>query len=210
MANKKISEFPVIPTLSSNDVFLINHIGTTSTVSFSTVSDTISQTVSSSIINSLTGDTVIQKLSSNFIKIPTTALSGQVLTYNGTTSTWVASAAPDQRATGSIVAWVNFDSFRNAAGTEDTSNTNRFIRASHNVSSVLKTGTGNFIVNFTNPLVDANYNITANGSRDGYAPLAFVNNTSFINPTVNNCAILFGAVNIGDIDVTYGYVTIIR
>jgi hypothetical protein len=96
MANKKISEFPITTTLASGDDFLINHIGTTSTVSFSSVSDTISQTVSSSIINSLSGDTVVQKLSANFIKKPDSATNGQVLTYNGSTSTWVASSLSAQ------------------------------------------------------------------------------------------------------------------
>jgi len=101
MANKKISEFPITTTLAGGDDFLINHIGTTSTVSFSTVSDTISQTVSSSIINSLTGDTVVQKLSANFIKKPASATNGQVLTYNGSTSTWVASSLSAQGFTAS-------------------------------------------------------------------------------------------------------------
>jgi hypothetical protein len=104
MANKKISEFPVTTTLAGGDAFLINHIGTTSTVSFSTVSDTISQTVSSSITNSLTGDTVIQKLSSNFIKKPDSATNGQVLTYNGSTSTWMASSLSAQGFTASLSA----------------------------------------------------------------------------------------------------------
>jgi hypothetical protein len=94
MASKRISEFPSTASIQSSDIFLMNHLGTTSTVSFSTVSNTISQTVSSSITNSLTGDTVIQKLSTNFIKKPDSASSGQVLTYNGSTSTWVASAVP--------------------------------------------------------------------------------------------------------------------
>lgn len=97
MANKKISEFPVTTTLASDDDFLINHIGTTSTVSFSTVSDTISQ----SVTNSLTGDTVVQKLSANFIKKPASATNGQVLTYNGSTSTWVASSLSAQGFTNS-------------------------------------------------------------------------------------------------------------
>ena len=90
MANKKISEFPVTTSLADSDIFLVDHVGSTSTVSFSTVSNTISQTVSSSITNSLTGDTVIRKLSTNFIKKPASASNGQVLTYNGSTSTWGA------------------------------------------------------------------------------------------------------------------------
>ena len=138
------------------------------------------------------------------------ATAQQVLTFNGSTNTWVASAAPGATSgsgPGSIVAWVNFDGFRNAAGTVDTSNTARFIRASHNVSNVTKTDTGAFTVNFTNPLIDANYNIHANGSVAGSAPLALVN---AIIPTVNQCAIVFSATNIGNLDVSYGYITIVR
>ncbi len=46
-------------------------------------------------------------------------------------------------------AWVNF----NGTGTVA-------IRASGNVSSITDTGTGNYTVNFTTALVDANYNIS--------------------------------------------------
>jgi hypothetical protein len=47
---------------------------------------------------------------------------------------------------GSAKAWVNF----NGTGTVA-------IRASYNVSSITDNGTGNYTVNFTNALVDANY-----------------------------------------------------
>jgi hypothetical protein len=46
-------------------------------------------------------------------------------------------------------AWVNFDALRDSSGASNTSNTNRFIRASGNVSSVTKTGTGAYTINFT-------------------------------------------------------------
>ena len=70
--NKKISEFPVTTSLAGNDAFLINHLGSTSTVSFSSLSAAV------------TNDS---------IKLPSTSTGGQVLTYNGSTSTWVASSA---------------------------------------------------------------------------------------------------------------------
>jgi hypothetical protein len=84
MANKKISEFPSVTTLSNSDVFLINSSGTTSTTSFDKIKNTITTPITSDIEN----------LSSNFIKKPSSANNGQVLTYDGSTSTWVASAAP--------------------------------------------------------------------------------------------------------------------
>jgi hypothetical protein len=46
-------------------------------------------------------------------------------------------------------AWVNFDGTRDSGGASNTSNTDRFIRASGNVSSVTKTGTGAYTINFT-------------------------------------------------------------
>lgn len=53
-------------------------------------------------------------------------------------------------------AWVNFD------GT-GTIGTNQTIRASGNVTSVLKNGTGDYTVNFTTAMPDANYAAVAMG-----------------------------------------------
>jgi hypothetical protein len=56
---------------------------------------------------------------------------------------------------GSAKAWVNF----NGTGTVA-------IRASYNVSSVTDNGTGNYTINFTNALADANYSVVLGGSFD--------------------------------------------
>lgn len=53
----------------------------------------------------------------------------------------------------SVQAWVNF----NGTGTVA-------IRASFNVSSITDNGTGDYTVNFTNALVDANYSPAVTGS----------------------------------------------
>jgi hypothetical protein len=66
-------------------------------------------------------------------------------------------------------AWVNFDATRDASGASNTSNTNRFIRGSGNVASVLKTGTGLFTITFTTPMPSGNYAAVASGV---HAPLA--------------------------------------
>jgi hypothetical protein len=63
---------------------------------------------------------------------------------------------------GPCVAWVNF----NGTGTPA-------IRASYNVSSITDNGTGDYTVNFTNVLPDANYSIV--GTAD---------TTSFVNRSV--------------------------
>ena len=55
-------------------------------------------------------------------------------------------------------AWVNFDGTRNEADTGAATNgANVKIRASGNVASVLKNGTGDFTITFTTAMPDANY-----------------------------------------------------
>ena len=75
----------------------------------------------------------------------------------GTIDTGVASTPPVFNANGVQIgtlcrAWVNF----NAAGT---------IRASFNVGSVTRNGTGDYTINFTNALPDANYAVQTTGSK---------------------------------------------
>ena len=67
---------------------------------------------------------------------------------NGTVSTSSANVIQ-----GSAKAWVNFD------GTGTPS-----IRASYNVSSITDNGTGDYTVNFTNALADANYSAVCSSS----------------------------------------------
>lgn len=60
-------------------------------------------------------------------------------------------------------AWVNFDGTRDTSGASSTANTNRLIRESGNVTSVLRNSTGNFTVTFATPMPDANYVYTVGG-----------------------------------------------
>jgi hypothetical protein len=69
---------------------------------------------------------------------------------NGTVSTSSANVIQ-----GSAKAWVNF----NGTGTVA-------IRASYNVSSITDNGTGDYTVNFTNAMANANYGICFGGSYD--------------------------------------------
>jgi hypothetical protein len=62
-------------------------------------------------------------------------------------------STPAEIASGRAKAWVNF----NGTGTPA-------IRASYNVSSITDNGTGDYTVNFTTALVDANYSVVANHS----------------------------------------------
>jgi len=78
-------------------------------------------------------------------------------------------------------AWVNFDATRNASGGVDSANTNRFIRASGNVTSVLKTATGTYEVNFTTAMPDTNYSfsgIVEDNSTTGDSYLGIANNST--------------------------------
>jgi hypothetical protein len=56
-------------------------------------------------------------------------------------------------------AWVNFDGTKDTTGTSSTSNTNRLIRGSGNVASVLRNGTGDYTITFTTAMPDINYTI---------------------------------------------------
>ena len=62
-------------------------------------------------------------------------------------------------------AWVNFDGTRNAADTgASTNGANVKVRASGNVTSVLKNATGDYTITFTTAMPDANYAMTSSAS----------------------------------------------
>ena len=83
------------------------------------------------------------------------SLNGLLKATNGTVSQAVSGVDFASAAQGAK-AWVNF----NGTGTIGT---NQTIRSSYNVSSITKNGTGDYTVNFTTPMADANYcvNVTA-------------------------------------------------
>ena len=59
-------------------------------------------------------------------------------------------------------AWVSFDGTKDTTGATSTANTNRLIRGSGNVTSVLRNSAGNYTITFTTAMTDANYAV--NGS----------------------------------------------
>jgi hypothetical protein len=69
-------------------------------------------------------------------------------------------------------AWVNF----NGTGTVA-------IRASGNVSSITDNGTGDYTVNFTNAMTDANYSLIGDSGQTGVG-----GNQSVVNPNYNGAA----------------------
>jgi hypothetical protein len=73
-------------------------------------------------------------------------------------------------------AWVNFNGTSTVA-----------IRASYNVSSITDNGTGDYTVNFTNALADANYAVcgaSGNVGASGNIPPTFSTNSAFSTGSV--------------------------
>jgi hypothetical protein len=101
-------------------------------------------------------------------------------------------------------AWVNFDGTRDTSGAVSTANTNRFIRSSGNVTSVLRTGAGTYTITFTTPMSDANYsvNISYGTSNGGILRINSITANNFSLTTTGtggvayddtiNCASIFG------------------
>jgi len=65
-----------------------------------------------------------------------------------------STSSVDEIYSGRAKAWVNFDG---AFGTSPFTIANGGIRASFNVSSITDNGTGDYTLNFTNVMPDANY-----------------------------------------------------
>lgn len=123
--------------------------------------------------------------------MPTTITSAGV-TFTDTTTLTSANIGTAQLVNGSVTAeklgtteqkqickaWVNFNG-TTSPGT---------IRSSYNVSSVTKNGTGDYTVNFTTALADANYSVSgisqagSNGTRITYLVL----DVSVTTPTINS------------------------
>ena len=106
----------------------------------------------------------------------------------------------DDASVGVCRAWVNF----NGTGTVA-------IRASFNVSSITDNGTGDYTVNMTNALVDADFSAVADGGVS-----ANVNYTLRINGTVaptTTTVRIFGSTygtSLTGVDCLYGNVAIFR
>jgi uncharacterized protein YdgA (DUF945 family) len=121
-----------------------------------------------------------------FIPKPASASAQQVLTYNGSTATWVASAAGGASV---AKAWVNFN------GSSST------IRSSYNVSSVTKNGTGDYTVNFATPMADVNYAVVISkntiGSNGNYPYSMATPNEDSSGRTTAKCVIVTAGMNGG-------------
>ena len=105
----------------------------------------------------------------------------------------------DSQPAAQIVAWVNF----NGTGTPA-------IRASHNVASITDNGAGDYTINFTTPIADANYSIIAtagNNSTPGDAIIAMQGGAA---PTASAARIVVHRIGTGAFDPAYVFVQIVR
>jgi len=79
-------------------------------------------------------------------------------------------------------AWVNFNG-TTSPGT---------IRSSYNVSSVTKNGTGDYTINFSTPMADANYSISACGEGTSSTNVGNVSKRASVDFTTSAARILCG------------------
>ena len=93
-------------------------------------------------------------------------------------------------------AWVNF----NGTGTVA-------IRASGNVSSITDNGVGNYTINFTTAMQDANYAVASIGRTDSIVPALFNESSP---PTSSSVSIRFRTPAGTSADVTYGHLVVFR
>jgi hypothetical protein len=144
----------------------------------------------------------ISQLSATGTPSSTTFLRGDN-TWNGVDSLTTASgSAPSYSAR----AWVNF----NGTGTVA-------IRASGNVSSITDNGTGDYTVNFTTAMLDANYSITGTTSMlfgvnyNGAVSINSVNSTAAESaPTTTSFRLAVRNSSASAIDVAYFNAAVFR
>jgi hypothetical protein len=142
-------------------------------------------------------------IQSNGTAVATVASTGTTLA--GTTTITTLSDGTNSTSStnciqGSAKAWVNFD------GTVAIGN----VRSAYNVSSVTKNGTGNYTVNFTNAMADANYSLVSSFNRnyntsDGYGMGLLV-----VTRTTTNSKIYALFVDGGFYDQEYMAVSVFR
>jgi len=99
---------------------------------------------------------------------------------------------------GSSKTFVNFNGVTTAS-----------IRLSYNVSSVTRNGTGDYTLNLTNALADANYSVVytpGSGATGSY----FSVNGAVAAPTTTACRVVSGTVTSTVVDSAYSYVAIFR
>ena len=208
MAGRMISELSDAITLQNTDLIplargattlkvsgltLVNSLTSSASGAFASKTDLTS--LSSTVDANFALKTSITSLSStvdtNFIPKPASASAQQVLTYNGSTTTWVASAAPNG-STGptSAKAWVNFDGtdiLANISGTYSQSGTTVTvtIAGGHGLSQ----GQGIYSNITSGTAVDGSYTVASITSPTIFTYTAGTSLTTSGNITLNRSSI---------------------
>ena len=150
-------------------------------------------------------------LSTTNLKNPSSGSNNIVLNADGTSTLGTAkittladsaganTSTPAAIVNGIAKAWVNF----NGTGTVA-------IRASYNVSSITDNGTGDYTVNFTTALADANYCAQATGGGGAGANWRGFLQVPFNAPTTSALRLTTPDDNSTPIDVAYIHVAIFR
>lgn len=126
------------------------------------------------------------------------AFAGTITATNGVTGDFKMDSGYGSIATAyGCRAWVNF----NGTGTVA-------IRASGNVSSITDNGTGDYTVNFTTAMSDANYSsVVSGGSKaNGYT----VGTSEASAPTSSSFRVLNSYAGVGVQDATYVFASVFR
>jgi hypothetical protein len=111
------------------------------------------------------------------------------------------STSMDNAIYGSAKAWANFNG------------TNASIRASYNISSITRNGTGTYTVNFTNSLTDANYSfVGCSAYQTGLTANPVVEINSSGSPAITSSSFQFYVVtgNQAVTDLNYVYFSVFR
>lgn len=83
-----------------------------------------------------------------------------------------------------IITYINANSYSYTAGTSLTTSgnitQNLYIRASGNIATITDEGVGQYVINFTTPMEDTNYNvsITGSGEANSYVTVGYIMSAS--------------------------------
>ena len=156
---------------------------------------------------------VDQVVINNAGDVAATTFTG-ALVGNAATATALSTATVGTAPSYAARAWVSFDATRNVSGTVDATNTNRFIYASGNVTSVERQGQGDFIINFAVAMPDALYtvNYTQNAPVNVYHTVGFVSSPIRVLYTTTQVAVAsFNITNSGQrTDPSFNSVVVFR
>jgi hypothetical protein len=167
------------------------------TVTFSTAADTDDSTleVSGNKFRAKDGGITAAKLSATLdLSSKTVTLPDSNIGTSKIANAAVTAAKLDGAQTGSAPiygcrAWVNFDGTRNEADTgASTDGANVKIRASGNVASVLRNSAGDYTINLTTAMPNANYAVMGVAGRVGASGVGTVRFPDSIDPLTTSTA----------------------